>query len=159
MNVGFGASRWVNDCSGFGAGYPVAQESMIFGGWTNQVRQITDMTSFPDIKDGSILKAMHALLGATWSKLEPSIVDAVETSLKNSSDDVAGKEALIDVYTAAKAVEKFGGSTLSEILLELNDLSGGTGEVSWLFKSQIVFIQNIICKGNGFGLSFTRPYL
>lgn len=109
-------------------GYPVAQKSMIFGVWTSQVRQITDMTSFPDIKDGAILKTMHALLGATWSKLEPSIVDAVETSLKNSSDDVAGKEALIDVYTAAKAVEKFGGSTLNEILLELNDLSGGTGE-------------------------------
>ncbi|KAG0576804.1 hypothetical protein M758_2G036100 [Ceratodon purpureus] len=113
----------------FGAGEPVAQRSMIFGGFPAQVRYMSsDLSALPDIKDGGILKALHALLGANWTKVEPSVRDAVEASLKISSDDVVGKEALTDAWRAAEAVEKFGGNMLQELLLEITDLSGGTGE-------------------------------
>lgn len=111
------------------SGQPVAEKSMIFGGWTSQVRHMTsDLSALPDIKDGGILKSLHALLGTTWTKVEPSVGEAVERSLKSSSDDVAGKEALTDAWRAAQAVEKFGGNMLQELLLEISDLSGGTGE-------------------------------
>ncbi|KAG0565076.1 hypothetical protein KC19_8G161900 [Ceratodon purpureus] len=111
------------------SGEPVAQRSMIFGGFPSQVRYMSsDLSALPDIKDGGILKALHALLGANWTKVEPSVREAVEASLKSSSDDVVGKEALTDAWRAAEAVEKFGGNMLQELLLEITDLSGGTGE-------------------------------
>ena len=115
----------------FGAGQPAAQRSMILGGFSTQVRYMSsDLSALPDIKDGGILKSLHALLGSSWTKIESSVRDAVETSLKSSSDDVVGKEALTDAWRAAEAVEKFGGNTLQELLLEITDLNGGTGEVS-----------------------------
>jgi hypothetical protein len=115
------------------AGQPGAQRSMIFGGFPAQVRYMSsDLSALPDITDGGILKALHALLGTSWTKIEPSVRDAVEASLKSNSDDVVGKDALTDAWRAAEAVEKFGGNTLQELLLEITDLSGGTGEVSLL---------------------------
>lgn len=111
------------------SGQPGAQRSMIFGGFPAQVRYMSsDLSALPDIKDGGILKAVHALLGTSWTKIEPSVRDAVEASLKSNSDDVVGKDALTDAWRAAEAVEKFGGNTLQELLLEITDLSGGSGE-------------------------------
>lgn len=116
----------------FGAGEPAAQRSMIFGGFPAQVRYMsTDLSALPEIKDGDTLKSLHALLGTNWTKIDTSVREAVEASLKSSSDDVVGKEALTDAWRAAEAVEKFGGNMLQELLLEITDLSGGAGEVSF----------------------------
>lgn len=90
----------------------------------------SDLSALPEITDHGILKSLHALLGTTWTKVDPSVSKAVESSLKSSTDDVAGKEALTDAWRACQAVEKFGGNMLQELLLEITDLSGGTGEVS-----------------------------
>lgn len=118
---------------GFGAGQPAVQRSMIFGGFPTQVRYMsTDLSALPDMKDGGILKSLHALLGSSWTKVEPAVREAVEASLKSSSDDVVGKDVLTDAWRAAEAVEKFGGNMLQELLLEITDLSGGTGEVTVL---------------------------
>lgn len=99
----------------------------------------TDLSALPDIKDGDTLKTLHALLGTSWTKIEPSVENAVEKCLKSSNDDIVGKEALTDAWRAAQAVEKFGGNMLQELLLEITDLSGGTGEVSILFLVNQLF--------------------
>lgn len=111
------------------SGQPISPKATTLGGWPSQVRYMSsDLSALPVIKDGGILKSLHALLGTTWTKIDPSVEEAVKKSLKSSSDDVTGKEALTDAWRAAQAVEKFGGNMLQELLLEITDLSGGSGE-------------------------------
>ncbi|XP_024359614.1 succinate dehydrogenase subunit 5, mitochondrial [Physcomitrium patens] len=110
-------------------GQPLSRKSTSIVSFASQVRHMsTDLSALPDIKDGDTLKTLHALLGTSWTKIEPSVENAVEKCLKSSNDDIVGKEALTDAWRAAQAVEKFGGNMLQELLLEITDLSGGTGE-------------------------------
>jgi len=96
-------------------------------GFTHQVRCVSELSALPEIKDINIRKALNALLGTSWLKVEPTIKSAVESALSSNSDDTVGKDALTDVWRSAQAVEQFGG-ILTEMLMEFNDLSGGSGE-------------------------------
>lgn len=69
------------------------------------------------------------LMGHGWLKLEPQVTAAVEDVLSGGSDDSEGKETLQDAWKAAQAVESFGGQ-LTDMLLEINDLCGDSGEVA-----------------------------
>lgn len=86
------------------------------------------VSNLPPVKDIGIAKALSGLLGHGWLKLEPQVKSAVESAISGGSDDPEGKETLIDAWRAAQAVESFGG-LLTEMLLEINDLCGDSGEV------------------------------
>ncbi|KAG0593467.1 hypothetical protein KC19_1G332100 [Ceratodon purpureus] len=85
------------------------------------------VSNLPPIQDVKIAKALSGLLGHGWLKIEPQVRSAVESAISGGSDDSAGKETLIDAWKAAQAVESFGG-LLVDMLLEINDLCGDTGE-------------------------------
>lgn len=93
----------------------------------------SDLSALPDFKDDGLRKALDALLGSSWLKVEATVKSAVESALASNSDDTSGKEALGDAWRSAQAIENFGG-ILTEMLMELNDLSGGTGEVRILLS-------------------------
>ncbi|KAG0593465.1 hypothetical protein KC19_1G332100 [Ceratodon purpureus] len=89
------------------------------------------VSNLPPIQDVKIAKALSGLLGHGWLKIEPQVRSAVESAISGGSDDSAGKETLIDAWKAAQAVESFGG-LLVDMLLEINDLCGDTGEVKFV---------------------------
>lgn len=112
-------------------------------GFTHQVRCISELSALPEIKDINIRKALNALLGTSWLKVEPTVKSAVESALSSNSDDTVGKDALTDVWRSAQAVEQFGG-ILTEMLMEFNDLSGGSGEVSTSWKGSVLPFLNTL---------------
>lgn len=59
---------------------------------------IFDLSVLLDIKDGGIFKFLYVLLGIIWMKVELLVGEVVECFFKSSSDDVVGKEVLIDVW-------------------------------------------------------------
>lgn len=87
------------------------------------------VSNLPPVKDTRIAKALSGLLGHGWLKLEPQVKSAVESAISGGSDDPAGKETLLDAWQAAQAVETFGG-VLTDMLMEINDLCGDSGEVN-----------------------------
>lgn len=87
------------------------------------------VSNLPPVKDTRIAKALSGLMGHGWLKLEPQVKSAVENAISGGSDDPEGKETLVDAWRAAEAVENFGG-LLIEMLMEINDLCGATGEVN-----------------------------
>jgi hypothetical protein len=88
----------------------------------------TFLAALPDIKDTRIWNTLNALLGGSWLNIDPEVAAAVESVLSSKSEDNVGKEALATAWRSAKAVETFGGG-LSELLMEVSDISGSTGEV------------------------------
>lgn len=84
-------------------------------------------SDLPPVQDAMVAKALSGLLGHGWLKIEPQVRSAVESAISSGGGDSAGKETLVDAWAAAQAVENFGG-LLVEMLLEISDLCGDTGE-------------------------------
>ncbi|CAM6008092.1 unnamed protein product [Sphagnum balticum] len=102
--------------------------SPALSGFTQQLRPMTTyLAALPDIKDTRIWNTLNALLGGSWLNIDPEVAAAVESVLASKSEDNVGKEALATAWRSAKAVETFGGG-LSELLMEVSDISGSTGE-------------------------------
>jgi hypothetical protein len=109
-------------------GRPVSNLSPALSGFTQQLRPMTTfLAALPDIKDTRIWNTLNALLGGSWLNIDPEVAAAVESVLASKSEDNVGKEALATAWRSAKAVETFGGG-LSELLMEVSDISGSTGE-------------------------------
>lgn len=85
------------------------------------------VSDLPPVQDATIAKALSGLLGHGWLKIEPQVRSAVESAISGGGDNSAGKETLIDTWAAAQAVESFGG-LLIDMLLEISDLCGDSGE-------------------------------
>lgn len=121
----------------FCPGRPGSNLSPALSGFTQQLRPMTTfLAALPDIKDMRIWNTLNALLGGSWLNIDPEVAAAVESVLASKSEDNVGKEALATAWRSAKAVETFGGG-LSELLMEVSDISGSTGEVlksSQLFR-------------------------
>lgn len=95
------------------------------------------VSDLPPVQDATIAKALSGLLGHGWLKIEPQVRSAVESAISGGGDNSAGKETLIDTWAAAQAVESFGG-LLIDMLLEISDLCGDSGEVKFVVQSFLI---------------------
>jgi hypothetical protein len=91
-------------------------------------------SDLPPVQDAMVAKALSGLLGHGWLKIEPQVRSAVESAISGGGGDSAGKETLVDAWAAAQAVESFGG-LLVDMLLEISDLCGDTGEVKFIVRT------------------------
>ncbi|KFK31825.1 hypothetical protein AALP_AA6G163400 [Arabis alpina] len=71
--------------------------------------------------------AFKELMAVNWEELPTAVVNDAKTVLSKNSDDKSGKEALMNVFRAAEAVQEFGG-ILTSLKMELDDSIGMSGE-------------------------------
>ncbi|KAK1683072.1 hypothetical protein QYE76_043920 [Lolium multiflorum] len=81
----------------------------------------------PALSDPEIESALKDLMAASWNELPHSLVEEAKKAVSKATDDVAGQEALRNLFCAAEACEEFGG-VLVTLRMALDDLCGLTGE-------------------------------
>ncbi|XP_047068130.1 succinate dehydrogenase subunit 5, mitochondrial-like [Lolium rigidum] len=81
----------------------------------------------PALSDPDIESALKDLMAASWNQLPHSLVEEAKKAVSKATDDVAGQEALRNVFCAAEACEEFSG-VLVTLRMALDDLCGLTGE-------------------------------
>lgn len=79
------------------------------------------------ITDPEIKAVFKDLMALNWTEIPDSVVNETKKALSKTTDDVAGKEALANVFRAAESSVEFG-STLVSLRMALDDLGGLTGE-------------------------------
>ncbi|XP_051217289.1 succinate dehydrogenase subunit 5, mitochondrial [Lolium perenne] len=82
----------------------------------------------PAISDPEIETALKDLMAASWNELPRSLVEEAKKAVSKATNDVAGQEALKNVFRAAAACEEFGG-VLTDLRMALDDLCGLTGVI------------------------------
>lgn len=82
----------------------------------------------PAMSDPEIGTAFRDLMAASWNELPHSLVEEAKKAVSKATDDVAGQEALKNVFRAAEACKEFGGVLVS-LRMALDDLCGLTGVV------------------------------
>ncbi|XP_031499125.1 succinate dehydrogenase subunit 5, mitochondrial [Nymphaea colorata] len=87
----------------------------------------SDISQLPQITDSDVLQPFKDLMAASWDELPDAVVHDAKNALAKASNDKQGQEALANVFRAAEAVEQFGG-TLVSLRMELDDISGVSGE-------------------------------
>lgn len=88
----------------------------------------TATSHLPVITDPEIKAVFKDLMALNWIEIPDSIVNETKKALSKTTDDMAGKEVLANVFRAAEASVEFG-STLVSLRMALDDLGGLTGEV------------------------------
>jgi len=83
----------------------------------------------PAISDPEIETALKDLMAASWDELPHSLVEEAKKAVSKATDDVAGQEALKNVFRAAEACKEFGG-VLVTLRVALDRYCGLTGLVS-----------------------------
>ena len=71
-------------------------------------------------------------MAVDWEELPDPVQDDVMNALSKDIDDKAGQEALASAWHVAKVVEQFCG-VLESLRMELDEISGKTGEVRFFF--------------------------
>ncbi|KAM0883647.1 hypothetical protein ACQ4PT_031498 [Festuca glaucescens] len=90
-------------------------------------------SNLPAVSDPEIETALKDLMAASWNELPRSLVEEAKKAVSKATDDVAaddvaGQEALKNVFRAAAACEEFGG-VLVDLRMALDDLCGLTGVI------------------------------
>ena len=71
-------------------------------------------------------------MAVDWEDLPDPVQDDVMNALSKDTDDKAGQEALASAWHVTEAVEQFCG-VLESLRMELDEISGQTGEVCFFF--------------------------
>lgn len=99
-----------------------------FGMAIGSIRNFSvDVTPYPDIKDPEIKDVFKDFMAADWGEIPNAVIHDAKKVLSKSTEDVAAKESLKNVFRAAEAVEEFTG-TLDTLKMTLDDSVGLSGE-------------------------------
>ena len=81
-------------------------------------------------------------MAVDWEELPDPVQADVMNALSKDTDDKAGQEALASAWHAAEAVEQFCG-VLESLRMELDEISGQTGEVRFFFFRFLRYLLSI----------------
>ncbi|CAL9193162.1 succinate dehydrogenase subunit 5, mitochondrial-like isoform X1 [Musa acuminata AAA Group] len=87
----------------------------------------SNISQLPVITDPDIEAAMKDLLAINWDEIPDSVISETKKALSKTTEDIAGQEALANVFRAAEASVEFSGVLVS-LRMALDDLCGLSGE-------------------------------
>nr|XP_009406065.1 PREDICTED: succinate dehydrogenase subunit 5, mitochondrial-like isoform X2 [Musa acuminata subsp. malaccensis] len=87
----------------------------------------SNISQLPVITDPDIEAAMKDLLAINWDEIPDSVIRETKKALSKTTEDIAGQEALANVFRAAEASVEFSGVLVS-LRMALDDLCGLSGE-------------------------------